>query len=474
MTERREKVARMRERGVNPFPRTFSDRTPIGFLAMHEASDGRRVRVAGRLVARRQHSRIVFLDLRDSSGLVEVICARDELGAERFERISDLDIGDIVGVDGTVARGKRSEVSVKASSLVLLGKALMVPPKESSDRLHQRSTLQELDMIAGGASVKMLRWRREVNRFLRDWFDAQGFLEVETPLLLPHASGASAQPFLSEGNALGGNLYLRISIEQSLKRLVIGGFEDVYELGKCFRNEGMSRRHHFEFTMLEWLQGYKDYRQTMDLIEAVVCAAAAELFGTLRFERNGKTVDLTPPWRRVALRDLIEEETGVDILTSDRGKLAARAGFSTVPEEADWAQMVGSLYSKQVEPHVHEPTFVTEFPREIWPLGRRLDDVPELTESFETVVAGIEIASGATNANDADALRRQLTEQKARSESSPDYDGPLAGLDEAFLGVVAHGMMPLTGAGMGIERLLMLLMEKSSIREVIPIPTLRL
>jgi lysyl-tRNA synthetase class 2 len=416
------------------------------------------------------------MDLRDSSGTLQVLGLSDEFGADGYAEIIDLDIGDVIGVEGTMVHGKRGELSLKASSLTLLGKAFMIPPREgpSPNQLHRRSSLQELDMIAGGASVGMLRTRIEVNRFMRRWFDDEGFLEVETPLLLPHASGAAAQPFVSKGNALAGNLFLRISIEQSLKRLVIGGFEDVYELGRCFRNEGMSRRHHFEFTMLEWLQGYRDYRQTMDLIEAVINAVAKEIFGRLRFERNGKAVDLSLPWRRITLRDVIIEKTGIDILSSNPAELARGARLSEVPPRADWAQLVTTLYSKQVEPRILEPTFVTGFPREAWPLARRPDDSPELSESFEAIIAGIEIASGATNANDPDALRQQLSDQKARNERTPEYDGPLAGLDEAFLAVVAHGMMPLTGAGMGIERVLMLLMERDSIREVIPIPTLRL
>jgi lysyl-tRNA synthetase class 2 len=473
MAERRDKIERLRSGGIDPFPRSFPDRTAIATLhAGQEVEDGEAARVAGRLVGRRHHGQIVFMDVRDGSGEIQVLCLHGELGEDSYDRIADIDVGDIVGVEGVIETSKRGERTLKARSLTILGKALLMPPQRGTEQKGWRSDRRELDVIAGDSSREMLRTRADLNRFLRHWFDAQGFLEVDTPVLLPLASGAAARPFVTRGNALDSSLYMRIAIEQSLKRWSIGGFENVYELGRCFRNEGMSKRHHFEFTMLEWMRGYVEYHHTMDLIEEVVSSAAREICGRLQFERNGRAFDLTRPWRRTTVREAILQKTGADVMSADRGELERMLGTGRYLK-TDWSELVAAIYSKLVEPHIVEPTFVIDFPGELFPLAKRRRDIPELAESFEAIVAGVEIATGLTSVNDTDEQRMRFAEQHARAKKAGDSDGVPSSMDEDFLRALAHGMMPTSGAGLGLDRILMLLLERPSLREVIPFPTLQ-
>ncbi len=466
MADKRAKIERLRARGIDPYAAVFGDRTAIAAFQAAPASGRAGVRVAGRLMGRRHHGHVVFMDLRDSSAEIEILCLRDELGEEGHRLIADIDVGDIIGVVGSPAENQRGELVVKAHSLVILGKALLVPPARSAEPPDRHMSWQEADLIAGDATREMIRTRNTLKRFLRHWFDARGFLEVDTPELLPHASGSNARPFVTRGRAIDSDLYLRISIEQHLKRLTAGGFEDVYELGTCFRNEGMSKRHHFEFTMLEWLQGYRNYHDTMDLIEAVVTAAAEEVFGKLRFERDGGAFDLTRPWRRITAREAIREKTGVDIMSADRETLTQLAKIDGDPNP-DWPDLVAAVYGRLVEPRLAEPTFVIDFPRETFPLGRQHPEVPELGESFEAVIAGIEIASGTTNLNDPDEQQMRFAEQQTRNTRAQGANG-LHSLDDQFVRTLAYGMMPVTGAGLGVDRVLMLLMERDSLRDVIP------
>jgi lysyl-tRNA synthetase, class II len=473
MAERREKIEALRSSGFEPFERSFPERTEIASIhAGEDVEDGDTVRVAGRLVGRRHHGRIAFMDLRDGSGEVQVLCLRDELSEEDGARIADIDVGDIAGVEGIVETSKREERTIKARSLAILGKALLMPPQRGTRQKGWRSDRRELDVIAGDSNRAMLRTRSALNRFLRHWFDTHDFIEVDTPVLLPLASGASARPFVTRGNALGSDLYMRIAIEQSLKRWTIGGFEQVYELGRCFRNEGMSKRHHFEFTMLEWQKGYSDYRDTMEIVEEVVSSAAIEVAGRLQFRRHDKTFDLTRPWRRTTVREAILQKTGADVMSADRGELARMLGVAEYPRK-DWSELVAAIYSKLVEPYIVQPTFVTDFPGDLFPLAKRCPDTPELAESFEVVVAGVEIATGITSLNDVDEQRTRFAEQHARAKKAKDSDEEPTGLDEDFLRTLAHGMMPATGAGLGVDRVLLLLMERGALRDVIPFPTLQ-
>lgn len=471
MAERRAKAERLRARGVEPYTALFPDRSEIAAVhAAAPAAGGSAVRVAGRLLARRHHGQVVFMDLRDGSGTIQVVCLRDALGEDGYELIADVDVGDVIGVEGERAEGKDDEIVVKARALTVLGKALLVAPTRPAEQADGRAVPQELDLIAGDATREMLRARHALNRFLRAWFDARGFLEVDTPLLVPLTGGSDARPFVTRGEAVDSDLHLRISIEQDLKRLTAGGFEDVYELGRCFRNEGLSKRHHFEFTMLEWLQGYRSYHETMDLIEAVVSDAAEALYGRQRFERGGRTFDLTRPWRRITAREAILEHAGVDVMSATHAELAALAPAED-GASPDWPDLVGSIYSKLVESNLFEPTFVIDFPKELFPLGRRHPRHPQLGENFEAVVAGIELSSGTTNLNDPDEQRARFTLQQARSRRARADDGELPGMDERFLRTLAYGMMPVTGAGIGVDRVLMLLTGRETLRDVIPFPT---
>ncbi|HEU4392009.1 MAG TPA: amino acid--tRNA ligase-related protein [Solirubrobacterales bacterium] len=471
MAERRDKIERLRSSGSEPFAKSFPDRTDTASLQEGELEDGSTLRVAGRLVGRRHHGQIVFMDVRDGSGEVQVLCLRDELDLENYARIADIDVGDIIGVEGEVTTSKRGERLVKARSLTILGKALLMPPQRGAEQKGWRSDRRELDVIAGDSNRAMLRTRSALNAFLRRWFDTQDFIEVDTPVLLPLASGAAARPFVTEGHALGSNLYMRIAIEQSLKRWTIGGFEQVYELGRCFRNEGMSKRHHFEFTMLEWMKGYTDYQDTMDIVEEVVSSAAEEVIGKLQFERGDKVFDLSRPWRRTTVREAILQKTGADVMSADRGELVRMLGVKH--SDTNWSELVAAVYGKLVEPTILQPTFVTDFPGDLFPLAKRRPDTPELAESFEAVIAGVEIATGITSQNDVDEQRTRFAEQQARAKQTRNSSEGLSSLDEDFLRTLAHGMMPATGAGLGLDRVLMLLMERSLLRDVIPFPTLQ-
>lgn len=472
MAQRREKVERLRASGADPFWTAFPDRVAIAEIhSGREVEDGTTRRAAGRLVARRDHGRIVFMDLRDGSGDIEVLCVLEELGDAGEGLLAEIDVGDFIGVEGSLGTSRRGERVLNARSLSVLAKALLMPPKRGTEQKLQQPNSYELKMIANDDYREMLRTRHRLTRFLRGWFDAQGFLEIDTPVLLPHAAGASARPFVARGNALDSGLYLRIAPEQSLKRACIGGFERVYELGRCFRNEGVSKRHHFEFTLLEFLQAYRGYHDTMDLIEVAVSAAAEQVAGRVAFERDGRAFDLTPPWRRITVRDAIREETGLDVMSAGRDELARAAGVDEEPLP-DWPDLVAAVYSRLVEPNILQPTFVIDFPRELFPLGKRHTGAPELSQSFEAIVAGVEISSGATNQNDPDEQRAAFVDQRARAKDARDDDDGLAGMDEVFLSGLAYGMPPLTGGGLGLDRILMLLMERRSVHEAIPFPTL--
>lgn len=475
--DRRKKAATLRDEVSDSFPRRFPGRMQMSAIhAVHgdggaEAQQDRSYRVAGRLMACRRHRKATFMDLRDESAEVEVLCLLEDLDAEAYEQLSYVDVGDIVGVDGRLVATRRGEPALRATAVAVLGKSFVLPPQKNEPKATAKSNRLEADLIAGAKAHDVLRMRSKLIADARSWFAARAFLEVETPILLPLASGAAARPFVTHGNALDSNLYLRIATEQHLKRWVIGGFDRIFEVARCFRNEGMSNRHHFEFTMLEWIEGYADYEASMRIIEEVVSHCAVALNGSTRIERKGELIDLAPPWRRVSIREAIGEVIGMDIQDADRGRLAMLLGKG-VDIEVPWPELVGIVYSKLVEPKLSQPAFVMDFPGELFPLARRKASDPWTAESFEAVIGGIEIATGVTCINDVDEQRVRFAEQRARSESTREREDDGA-MDEEFLGALAYGMMPATCAGVGVDRVLMLLAGGHALREVIPFPTLR-
>jgi lysyl-tRNA synthetase, class II len=437
-------------------------------LPAGEDSDAR-YRVAGRLHARRGQGKMAFLDLDDRSGRIQLQARVDVLGEEQMARLLELDLGDIVGVDGLAFRSKRGELSLRVEGFELLAKSLR-PPPDKFHGLHDVETRfrhRELDLIANEESRAVFIARARVISAIRAYLDGAGFIEVETPILQPLYGGAMARPFTTHHNALDRQLYLRIATELYLKRLIVGGLEKVYELAKDFRNEGISYKHNPEFTMLEWYEAYADYEDVMRRVEELL-PGVAEAAG------YAGEIDFAPPYRRVTLGDAIREATGIDVLElRERDALAAAiaASGSDMPTEGlTWPELVDDLFSKVVEPTLVQPTFVTDFPKEISPLAKDHRSEPGLVERFEAFAGGMEIANAFSELNDPDEQRARFEAQQRFAAEGHEEAMPL---DEAYLQALEHGLPPTGGIGIGIDRLVMLLTGRRNIREVVLFPAMR-
>jgi lysyl-tRNA synthetase class 2 len=477
LSERRAKLERLREAGIEPYPHGFPDRTEIA--AVRESHEGiepgaettDRYRIAGRLVARRGHGKASFLDLKDGTGQIQVQARVDELG-DGYEGLLSLDIGDIVGIEGTVFASRRGELTIRADAWELLSKSLRPPPEKfhGLEDIETRYRRRELDLMANEQTRDLFLKRARTIAAVRRWFDSRGFVEVETPVLQPLYGGALARPFTTHHNALDRDLYLRIATELYLKRLIVGGIDKVYELGKDFRNEGISHKHNPEFTMLEWYEAYADYNDTADELEVLVSTVGQEVLGTTKIEREGETIDLAPPWRRVTLRDAIKERTGIDVLEHpSREQLAEAMGSEPDPEEG-WGKLVDGLLSKEVEPTLIRPTFVVDYPVELSPFAKRHRSEEGLVERWEAFVGGIEISNSFTELNDPDEQRRRF---EAQAEEMARGDEETQPYDEVFVESLEQGMPPAGGAGLGIDRLVMILTGARNLREVVLFPAMR-
>jgi lysyl-tRNA synthetase class 2 len=476
--DRRAKLSELRAEGIDPYPRAFPDRTEIAaILADHRALDEvgehpqHRYRIGGRLMARREHGKATFIDVADRSGCLQVYARRDDLGDNAYARLRALDVGDLVGIDGCVYLTRRRELALKVGEIGLLSKALRPPPEKHHGIAdpETRARRRELDLIANAESRQVFLARSRVIAAIRRFFDERGFVEVETPVMQPLYGGALARPFRTHHNALDQQLFLRISTELYLKRCLVGGLENVYELAKCFRNEGISHHHNPEFTMLEWFQSYVDYREVIALIEELVAQIATATLGTTVLQRNGQSIDLAPPWRRIRFRDALLAETGIDVLEADRRDLAAAIGPDAEPE-ADWSQLAGKLFSKRVEPGIVEPTFVLDYPAGLCTVARRVVGEDRLVEAFDAVIAGLEVASGSTDLNDPQEQRLRFLDQRDGRTDERDDGQPC---DDDFVRALEHGMPPAAGAGLGVDRLVMLLTDRRSLRDVVLFPTMR-
>ena len=477
LAERRAKLERLREEGIEPYPHGFPDRTEIA--AVRESHDGiepgeetsDRYRVAGRLTAKRGHGKSAFLDLKDGTGQIQVQARVDELG-EAYEGLLALDVGDIVGIEGTVFASRRGELTIRADAWELLSKSLRPPPEKfhGLEDVETRYRRRELDLIANEETRELFLIRTRTISAVRRWLESRGFLEVETPVLQPLYGGALARPFTTHHNALDRDLYLRIATELYLKRLVVGGIDKVYELGKDFRNEGISHKHNPEFTMLEWYEAYADYQDVAEELEQLVSDVAQEVLGTTKIEREGETIDLAPPWRRETLRDAIRERTGIDVLEHpSREQLAEAMGTEADPEEG-WGKLVDGLLSKEVEPTLIQPTFIVDYPVELSPFAKRHRTEEGLVERWEAFVGGIEISNAFTELNDPDEQRRRFEEQAEEQARGDEETQPY---DEVFVESLEQGMPPTGGVGLGIDRLVMILTGAKSLREVLLFPAMR-
>jgi lysyl-tRNA synthetase class 2 len=476
LATRREKLERLRADGVDPYPHSYPGVVPVaGVHAAHaslpegEDSD-QRYRVAGRLHARRGQGKMAFLDLDDRSGRIQLQAKADVLGPDKMARLLDLDLGDIIGVDGLAFRSRRGELSLRVEDFDVLAKSMRPPPAKFHG-LHDVETRfrhRELDLIANEETRRLFVMRAKAITAIRRYLDDNGFVEDETPVLQPIYGGALARPFTTHHNELDRTLYLRIATELYLKRLIVGGLERVYELGKDFRNEGVSFKHNPEFTMVEWYEAYADYNDEMRRVEEMVAFAAQEC----GYEGE---IDLTPPWPRVTLRDAILEKTDIDILAKrDRDALVAAiesSGRVDLPtEDRTWPQLVDDLLSKYVEPEISRPQFIIDYPVELSPFAKAHRSEPGLVERFEAFVDKMEFANAFTELNDPDEQRARFEAQARYAAEGDDETQPM---DEAFLSAIEHGMPPTGGVGVGIDRLVMVLTGQRSIREVVLFPAMR-
>jgi lysyl-tRNA synthetase class 2 len=483
LAERRAKLQRLRDAGIDPYPvgvrvtdaladvnAAWDQRLEAGEESQHS------VAVGGRLVARRGHGKLVFLVLREGDAELQAMAQIDVLGAEAMARVADLDVGDWVAVTGMVVRTRRGELSVKADEVTLIGKSLRPLPdkwhglRDTETRFRRR----EVDLIVNAEARRVFAIRASVIRSLRAELDERGYVEVETPLLHTLPGGALGRPFVTHHNALDMPLYLRIAEELHLKRLVAGGMSRVYEIGRVFRNEGLSPRHNPEFTLLESYQAYADYRDIMALTQALVRRAALESVGTTALTYGGRPLELGGDWPRRTLLDLVREATGRDDLDYDLpvGDLRRLCAEHGVPTEDAWGtgKLVLELYEKLVEHTLWDPTFVTDHPVEVSPLARRHRDDPRVTERFEPIVAGRELGNAFSELTDP-IDQRQRFEAQALARIAGDSEA--MSVDSDYLRAMELGMPPMGGLGIGVDRLVMLLADVSTIRDVILFPTLR-
>ncbi len=479
--ERRVKMERLRAEGIDPYPPvSLPERTEIA--AVHAAHDPvtlaageheeLRYQIAGRVISRRGHGKTSFLDVRDLSGSIQVVVRVEELGEERYNRIMSLDIGDIVGVEGYVYVTQRGQLALAVGECTLLTKTLRPPP----DRHHgvgdtgTRYRYRELDLIANEDTRELFVTRAKIVAAIREWLNERRFVEVETPALQSLAGGAGSRPFTTHHNALDRDLYLRISVELFLNRCIVGGLENVYDMGKVFRNEGISPKHSPEFTILEFMMAYADYNDVASATEEMFADVARKVLGRTQIERNGETIDLAKPWRRVTMREAILECTGVDFMESDKRQLADVLDEAVDPE-ATWAELVLGIYSKLIEPKINQPTHVFDFPLEPFPITKRHSVHPELGEHFDAVIGGVELVSGDTELNDpVDQWQRFVDQRKRRMVDDEDVPHPN---DEEYARAIEYGYSPTAGGGMGVDRLVMILTERDTLREVIPFPIVK-
>ena len=471
----------MRAAGINPFPARFTGRGSIadaralGDALEPGAEATGQVTIAGRLVARRGQGKTVFADVEDRSGTVQVWATLDRLGDDGLSLLAGAHLGDIIGVRGTVVRTRRGEISVAADSVEMLAKALRPPPDRHAGLTDPETRYRQryLDLMASEDVRSQFVMRARAISGVRRFLDSRGFIEVETPALQPIYGGAAARPFVTHHNEQGRDLFLRIATELYLKRCIVGGLEKVYELGKDFRNEGVSFKHNPEFTMLETYEAYADYEDVAAMLEEMVSAAAVEATGGMKVPWKGGEIDLTPPWRRVRLTDALEETSGIDVLAhpdADSLRAAMRAAGLDAPDTAPWSKLVDGILSQSLEPTLIQPTILLDYPLELSPFAKRREDDPRLVERFEAFCAGMEIANAFSELNDPDDQRERFAMLQADRAAGDDEAQPA---DEDFLTALEHGMPPTGGLGLGIDRLVMLLTDRHSIREVILFPAMR-
>lgn len=480
----RDKLERFRSMGINPYPNRYKISHRIGevverFKDEYDqdrlASFGE-VSLAGRMMSLRLHGKISFAHIKDQTGKIQIFVQRDVVGQEFYNKVfKKLDVGDFLGVKGTLFRTKTGELTVNCSEVTLLSKVLRpLPEKWHGLRdIETRYRQRYLDLIVNEDSRRVFEIRSKVIRMIREFLTSRGFIEVETPMMQPIPGGAAARPFVTHHNALDIDLYLRIAPELYLKRLVVGGFDRVFELGKCFRNEGISSMHNPEFTMVEFYMAYADYQDLMAMTEEMLSWIVKEIHGTTKVTYQGQEIDFTPPWRRLSFYQALVEVGGVPeevIHDEEKARKLAKDLEIDVDSIVSHGKVLGEIFEKTVEEKLIQPTFVYDYPKDISPLAKSKEDDPNLVERFELMVAGREIANAYTELNDPidqkERFLQQLKEREAGDEESHR-------MDEDYIVALEYGLPPTAGEGIGIDRLVMLLTDSPSIRDVILFPTLR-
>ena len=482
VAERQAKADALREHGINPYPprtgRTHSIGESLALFAEHEDrspdTDGPRVTSAGRIVAFRHMGRIAFIDIEDDSGRIQILASKRAL-ANSWDLLDSYDLGDFVEASGPLIRSRRGEISIQADRIGILSKSLRPAPEKfhGLQDVETRYRQRYLDLIANDDAKQVLRTRSQIVSAMRRFMDGRGFIEVETPVLQAEAGGAAARPFLTHFNALDEPRQLRIALELHLKRLIVGGFDKVYEIGRVFRNEGVGNRWNPEFTMLESYEAYTDYHGVAEMVESGLSQIATEVTGSSRVPWRGAEIDFAPPFARISMVDAVREHVGVDF--RDYPTVKAMEGLLRehgvgIPPDAGWGKLFDELVSERVEPHLQQPTFLLDYPLAISPLAKRTEYDDTLVERFELFVGGWELANAYTELNDPVDQRARFEEQ-VRLKAAGDDEAEL--LDEDFIIALEHGMPPTGGLGMGMDRLAMLLTNSQSIRDVILFPQMR-
>lgn len=478
--QRMDKLNRIRQRGVNPYPNSYTrSHTAAEAVALLE-QEGQvlpAVTVAGRMTAHRDMGKLAFIDIRDGSGKIQLHIRTENLKEDTLELLKDIDIGDIIGAFGKPFRTRRGEPSIDVESLTMLSKSLQPLPEKwhGLQDVDARYRQRYLDLISNPEAMETFKVRSQVIAAVREFLNGKDFLEVETPILQPSAGGALACPFITHHHSLDRDLFLRIALELHLKRLIVGGFDKVYELGRTFRNEGISTRHNPEFTMVESYQAYADYKDVMAMLEEMVSSIVKKIFGGTSLPFGDETIDFAPPWPRVELRQIIKENSGIDFNDFPTAELLReemlKRNMAADPAK-DRGRLIDQLLSDYVEPKLIQPTFLIDYPVDMSPLAKNKPEDERLVERFEAFIGGMEVANAFTELNDPLEQRKRFKQQlEGRQKSKVDEETET--IDEDFLLAIEHGMPPTGGLGVGIDRLVMLMTNRQSIREVILFPQLR-
>ncbi|MGI5954424.1 lysine--tRNA ligase [Dysosmobacter sp.] len=476
---RREKLAALQAAGQDPFQQTHFDCTATSaqIKAHFDEMEGQSVRVAGRLMSKRGMGKVSFCDLQDRDGRIQLYARQDEMDEAVYKQFKKYDIGDIVGVDGEVFRTQRGEMSVRAKSITLLSKSLLPLPEKFhglQDR-ELRYRQRYVDLIVNPDVKRNFVIRSQFIKHVRDFLDGRGYMEVETPVLNTISGGATARPFITHHNTLDIDMYMRIATELPLKRLIVGGLDRVYEIGRIFRNEGMDPKHNPEFTSVELYQAYADFNDMMDLFEELLSSAAQKILGTYQVEWQGEQIDLTPGWPRMTMAEAVRQHVGIDFMSIDSDEAAwaaARAAGVELPEgkDATWGNALYECFDQKVEEKLVQPTFITMHPVDVSPLAKRSPKDPRLTERFELFICRSEMGNAFSELNDPiDQRQRFQKEVEARAKG----DSEAGMMDEDYITALEYGLPPTGGLGIGIDRCVMLLTNSDTIREVILFPTMK-